>query len=91
MHLQHERSRGDTGADRRWRWAIVSRPGQRAAMAFASVVISLAIAVAQEEHSGAAGNVAVEVIATETIGSFRSIARLLLLIITVANGETRPR
>jgi hypothetical protein len=58
-------------------------------MAFASVVISLAIAAAREEHSGTGGNgeaghVAVEVIATETLGSFRNIARLLFLIITVA-------
>lgn len=91
MHLQHGRSRDDTGADRRWRWAIVCSSGRRAAMTFASVVISLAIAAAQEEHSGEAGNVAVEVIATETIGSFRNIARLFLLMITVADDERRPR
>jgi hypothetical protein len=65
-------------------------------MAFASVVISLAIAAAREEHSGAGGNtdgvrVAVETIVTETAGSFRNIARLLLLMITVVADERRPR
>jgi hypothetical protein len=61
-------------------------------MAFASVAISLAIAAAHEEHSDAggfadAGHVAVEVIAAEAAGSFRNVARLLLLMITVAADE----
>jgi hypothetical protein len=65
-------------------------------MAFASVVISLAIAAAREEHSGASGttdgvHIAVETIVTETTGSFRNIARLLLLMITVVADERRPR
>lgn len=66
------------------------RTARRAAMAFVSVVISLAIAAAQEEHPGAAGSVAVEAIATETIGSFRNVARLFLLIMVVTDGERRP-
>ncbi len=74
----------------------MSSPGRRAGMVFASVAISLAIAAAREEHSDTDGNVevghvAVEVIATETIGSFRNIARLLLLMLTVADDETGPR
>jgi hypothetical protein len=64
-------------------------------MAFASVVISLAIAAAREEHSGVdgngeAGHIAVEVIATETIGSFRNVARLLFLLLAIADDDMRP-
>lgn len=65
---------------------------RRTGMAFASVVISLAIAAAREEHSGTDGNAAgsgvvAEVLVTEIFGSFRNIARLLLLLKTVAHDE----
>jgi hypothetical protein len=69
----------------------VGSSGRRAGMVFASVAISLAIAAAREEHSGTDGNVVdgvvTEVIATEIFGSFRNIARLLLLLKTVVNDE----
>jgi hypothetical protein len=74
----------------------VDSAGRRAGMAFASVVISLAIAAAREDHSDTDGNtevghVVVEAIATETLGSFRNIARLLFLMMTVADDESQPR
>lgn len=58
----------------------------RVGMAFAGAVLSLVVSAHDGDDSGAAGpvvagRIAVEVLLTESMGSFRNIARLLFLMV----------
>lgn len=60
-----------------------SRRRGRAGMAFASVVLSIVVTTTRETDDGEHGDVAevaAEVIVTESLGSFKNVARLLFLI-----------